>query len=42
LPRGIAGLFDQVTGAFRRLQLPSPDEPRRLTPMGRRLLRVDR
>jgi branched-chain amino acid transport system permease protein len=42
LPRGIAGLFDRVTAAIRRQQLPSPDEPRRLSAAGRRLLGVDR
>jgi branched-chain amino acid transport system permease protein len=42
LPRGIAGLFDQLTGLVQRRQLPDPDEPRRLTPTGRRLLGVGR
>ncbi len=38
LPHGIAGIFDQLSGIFVRDRLPSPDEPRRLTPAGRRLL----
>ena len=42
LPRGVAGLFDALTGAIRRDQLPSPDQPLRLTPAGRRLLGLQR
>ncbi len=38
LPRGVAGIFDGITSAIGRDQLPSPDEPRRLNAFGRRLL----
>jgi branched-chain amino acid transport system permease protein len=42
LPRGIAGLVDAATAAVSQGRLPSPDQPRRLTPLGRRLLGVGR
>ena len=42
LPRGIAGLADQLAEALRRRRLTNPDEPRRLTAAGRRMLGVGR
>ena len=42
LPRGVAGIVDALTTAIGRSRLPSPDERLRLTPAGRRLLRVGR
>lgn len=38
LPRGIAGVIDLITSLLGRQRLDSPDEPRRLTPAGRRVL----
>jgi branched-chain amino acid transport system permease protein len=42
LPRGVAGIIDLVTSLLGRHRLDSPDEPRRLTPEGRRLLGLTR
>jgi ABC-type branched-subunit amino acid transport system permease subunit len=38
LPRGVAGIIDVVTSFVGRQRLASPDEPRRLSPAGIRLL----
>ncbi len=42
LPRGVAGLIAAVTTLMSRRLLASPDEPRRLSPAGRRLLGLSR
>jgi branched-chain amino acid transport system permease protein len=42
LPRGVAGLVDSASGLLGGWRLGNPDEPRKLSPTGRRLLGLER